>query len=342
MRRVSYSSVLAEAVQRATADASADRGLAASMNVFINLWARKFWTKVFWPEWSPVERRQFRDTWSSATTYAAGTTAAAVEVYFPPTDSYYQSLHAANLNNAPATLSGGSYTENSAHWAISTPSYSNSAWAASTIYAVGDNVVNPNDGNPYQCITAHTSTSTFDASKFGILTPFLRNISLTQSGQTEIAEVEGVYDQNPEVITNAVRQKFRLATGGIIARGSVQRPWLRFRKICPSWTGANYSSTTAYVVGDQVYYGTTGDYYTCIQNGTGNAPTVTAFWTRIDFPYALRNMVAQAAYAEWLKGDGQNQKASAEMAVAQGLLNGELDLLERQQGQTRNLPFVSQ
>lgn len=342
MRRVSYSSVLAKAVQRATADATANEDLATSMNVFINARAAEFWTTLFWPEWSPVERRQFRDSWLVGTNYGAGSTTAAVEVYHPASDQYYQSLHAGNIGNAPATLSGGSYVENSAHWAASQATYSVADWTASTSYTVGSKIRNPDDGYSYQCITAHTSTSSFDPTKFGILTPFLRNISLTQTGKAEIAEVEGVYDADPRVNTEARPIRFRLEVDGVIVRDDATRPWLRFRKPCPSWTGTIYSSTTAYVVDDRVYYSTTGDWYVCIQNNTGVAPTDSTRWTRIDFPYVLRDCVALAAYSDWLRGDGQNQKADAEEASAIRALNHELDLIERQQGQTRQLPFKRQ
>lgn len=342
MRRVSYKSVLDKVTQRATAEASANVDLATSMNVFINARAAQFWTPVFWPEWSPVERRQFRDNWATATSYGAGSTTAAIEVYHPASDRYYQSLHAANLGNAPATLSGGSYIENSAHWAESKASYTTADWAASTPYSVGNKVRNPGDGYSYQCITVHTSTGTFDATKFGILTPFLRNVSLTQTGKTEIAEVEGVYESDPRVNIDATRIRFRLETDGVIVRGDNTRPWLRFRKACPSWSGTVYAATTTYVVGDQVYYSTTGDWYVSILGGAGNAPTNATYWTRIDFPYVLRDCVPQGAYSDWLKGDGQNQKADAEETVAIRSLNLELDLFERQQGQTRNLPYIRQ
>ena len=42
-------------------------------------------------------------------------------------------------------------------------------WAASTDYAAGSVIVN--SGRLYRCTTAHTSTSTFDATKFEVISP---------------------------------------------------------------------------------------------------------------------------------------------------------------------------
>lgn len=60
----------------------------------INRHLKRGWQHDFWPEWSPTERRAFRDDWSDIPTYAPG-----AEVYFPAGDAYYS----ANLSpNTPA------------------------------------------------------------------------------------------------------------------------------------------------------------------------------------------------------------------------------------------------
>lgn len=45
-----------------------------------------------------------------------------------------------------------------------------------------------------------------------------------------------------------------------------------------SYTASDYSSATAYVAGDQVFYPTNGLYYQCHTASTGNAPTNTSYW----------------------------------------------------------------
>ena len=41
-----------------------------------------------------------------------------------------------------------------------------------------------------------------------------------------------------------------------------------------------YDAATAYATGDEVYYATTGYYYTALQSTTGNAPTNATYWER--------------------------------------------------------------
>jgi hypothetical protein len=62
----------------------------------INRHLERGWQHDFFPEWSPTERRAFRDDWLSGTTYAAGD-----EVYFTDDDAYY------SANSAPNTPAAG-------------------------------------------------------------------------------------------------------------------------------------------------------------------------------------------------------------------------------------------
>jgi hypothetical protein len=45
-----------------------------------------------------------------------------------------------------------------------------------------------------------------------------------------------------------------------------------------SYSGTDYSSTTAYTAGQQVYYPTTGQYYQCHTASTNNVPTNASYW----------------------------------------------------------------
>jgi hypothetical protein len=59
------------------------------------------WQHDFFPEWSPTERRAFRDAWDAGETYAAGD-----EVYFEDDDAYYTANSAPNnpaAGESPAT-----------------------------------------------------------------------------------------------------------------------------------------------------------------------------------------------------------------------------------------------
>jgi hypothetical protein len=57
----------------------------------INTWVETGWKYDFWPEWTPVERRAYRDAWNETDTYAAGT-----EVFFEDDETYYEANSAPN------------------------------------------------------------------------------------------------------------------------------------------------------------------------------------------------------------------------------------------------------
>src|SRR5262245_55141085 len=181
MRRIPLKAVLqkAEALFHATRTEAGDSNGLDRVDlltglVHLDTWATRLWEAFFWPEWTGVEKRQFRQSWSSATNYGAPTSSAAVEVYHVRSGKYAQSLRSGNLNQEPSNSSG---VENSAYWALSSASYTADYDHASGLnVAVGDLVRNLDDGRIYQAHTAHTTTSTFDSTKFGILTPFVRSL----------------------------------------------------------------------------------------------------------------------------------------------------------------------
>lgn len=77
---------------------------------------------------------------------------------------------------------------------------------------------------------------------------------------------------NVTITVNATNVDF---AGGSVLRSILGLPGPRGAGII--WQRA-YDNDTAYVVGDAVYYPTTGGSYINIQAGTGNLPTDTDFW----------------------------------------------------------------
>jgi hypothetical protein len=350
MRRVSYKTILQSASQLWTGESVPTPDDAGSLNVFINQRAGEFWGTFWFPEITPAEQRQFRADWATGTSYAAPTATTAVEVYYPRARKYYQSLHSANLGNAPAT--GTALTENSAHWAESKAEYSeDKEWNTGVVFIVGQKTKNPDDQRYYQCHTAHTAGASFDATKFGILTPFVRDIDYEQTlaavVKTPIGEVRDVWDKDPNVYERfqLCRIKFDLTTLGVIVRGELPLVWIEFRLCVPSWTAtvtpAQHSLATTYGLAARVYDDTEGDYFTSLQAGNLNhVVTDTAWWQRIEIPYVLRDAVPQAAYADMLRTDGQTEKHGVELARARELLRSEIRKIELLQGQSRQMNVV--
>jgi len=337
MRRVTYKSVLQAASVRLSGDIDPSTLDADTLELFINRWARFAWEKFFWPELTLIEKRQFRDDWAIGSTYGAPSATAAVEVYYPKAKKYYQSLRGSNTGNAPAT--GSALTENSAYWAEAKSAYSGDDWAASTAYTVGKIVLYLDDQRYYQCHTAHTSGETFDSTKFGILTPFQRSIDYEQTGKTALGAVRYMWDSDPRVHDDTDPIPFDLRDSAVIVSGTATVVWVEFRKRFLEYVGAVYSASTAYASGVTIYY-TDGDYWrTTASTSAGQSPDSTpAKWERLDFPYIIKECVAQGAYADVLgKTEGKHELWLQENADAISLLTEEVLKVERQQSQAGQL-----
>ncbi len=339
MRAIPYSDVLAKVEARwlgSQGDFSAQDESTA--RTFINTWAQQLWEESWWPEWKLTEERTFRPAWAVATIYGAPSATAAVEVYHVRTRKYAQSLRSGNVGNIPFTDSG---VENSAYWAESQSSYTGNDYAAGD-FSVGTIVRNPEDARFYQCHTAHSGGATLDATKFGILTAFRRSIDYEQTGETEIGTVRAVWDRDPQVYFGAADElEFDLADKIYVTGGSDNGAvWLEFLRRPPVWTGDAWSADTAYAIDDQVYDSGEGDFFKSLQgSNTNHAVTDAAYWERIEFPWVLRDAVAQGAYAEMLRGSGELESAAVEEARANGYARDAFALLYRRQRQSRRLPM---
>ena len=96
MRTVTFQSVLNGVATRMGLEPAANFQLnqAAALTEYITDRLAQAWEIASWPEWTTSEQRQFRASWSNATTYAL-----AAEVYDPGQNAYYRSIQAANLNH---------------------------------------------------------------------------------------------------------------------------------------------------------------------------------------------------------------------------------------------------
>lgn len=320
---------------KALVDADTDgstTGKVAVLRVYLRRAIREYWRKFWWPELMLVEQRLYRPEYDASTAYAA-----LDEVFYWPTRKYYICT-TASTGNAPADSAG---VVDTTYWAEAQTTYSGTDWAASTVYAVGDIVRNIYDGDFYQCHTGHTSSSSFDSTKFTLLTPFVRSIQVDQSGQTEIGDLEGAYDDNPDVFPEtAGRIRHGRRGDDIIIRENYSVVWLRFRKRVPAFLGDDYDSSTAYSAGDTIWYNAT-DFYTANQStSAGQTPdTHPAKWDVNPVPERLSECVAQRAYAEYLfAAEGRSERALAQDRVARRMVNSEWEELRSGEGISNRLP----
>ncbi len=291
----------------------------------------------FWPDYMRLEQRRFKADYASGTPYAAPTTTVATVIYYPNSQKYYQNL-VASTGNAPATLASGAYVTNLAYWAEAATAYSGSDWAASTAYTQGTIVRNPSDGYFYQCHTAHTSSSSFDSTKFGALVPFDRFIAYAQAAQTVIGDVVQVWSSNPRVYKSALEVGFELSQNGIQICDAYNSVWVWYRIVIPRLSGDTFSPTATYAVGNQVYFSSAtvaGNFYDCVATtSAGESPSsAAAKWSIVNLPRMFEDYMAYGAYVDSLTGDGQMDKARAEEARLMGWLAREVGILTRQEQQ---------
>jgi hypothetical protein len=347
VRTVSYLSVLQQAAFKAgfdPLDASWSSTLAARFGTGINLAVRKGWRAYWWPELTPIELRQFRPEYDSSATYAAPTPTAAVERRYrnAVSDGYYQTLRA-STGQPPVDAAG---VVNYAYWFPCQPEYDAEDWATGQVITADANGIrrNPADGRYYACHTAHTAGTSFDATKFGILTPFRRNVELAATGQTAIGEVRAVWDADPQVIPGAQQLPFLLTQNGVVVTGrqseTVLEVWVEFRLRVNSFTGTPWTANAVHTAGQQYYYAassTEGDYYRCDTTHTATGSFDPTKFTVIEFPYVLAEYAAHYAYAHHLLYESNPQLSGIEMNVAKGILHEEMSLLEIQQAQNRRM-----
>lgn len=342
MRAVNYSEVLQLVCELAgfTYATTASQTL-MRLRGHISRRFRSIWECDYWPELTRVQERHYRSDYASGTTYAAPTTTTSTEVFYPPTKGYYQVLRA-STGNAPATLSGGTYTTNTAYWYNAQASYSGNDWAASTVYTVGTVVRYPDNNRYYSCHTAHTSGATFDATKFGILTPFDKYIAYEQASQTAIGEVRDVLTTDPQVDRLFSTANWTLSRNGVQVPDGPAIVWLEFRTRFTPLLGDDYSATATYAVGDQILFNSSGsvkNFYTCVTaTSAGESPnTAAAKWSVIEIPYLFQPYLVTGAFADFLIMDGQMDKAAAQNRIADEYLADEMQKLHDLQPQYQRL-----
>lgn len=339
MRTETFQSVLNGVAAKLGMDPARDLNpaRAASLCEYINLRVKEAWKFEFWPEWTVTEQRYYRDVYDATKNVAAGD-----ERVFLPDGNYYQALQAqAPAAQAPALLNS-IYVENSAYWARSENGYSGPDWAAAVNQAVGDKVRNPADNRFYQCTTAHVTGANFDATKYGVLTPFNRYVGYEQTGQTKIGETKSVSRRNPDVWPQKPGLiPFKPSANGVQITDftAPNLVFVKFRLRPPVFTTVLYSAGGNVALGDSRYWpmgaGGTGECYTALQAQTPAVqnPNNAAFWSKISFPEIITNFVKRAVFADSLSDQKQQDRKTVELEEAYSELSEASDRELSAQGQ---------
>lgn len=219
-------------------------------------------------------------------------------------------------------------TVNAGNWYPCQGSYSANNWAASTTYSLGNVVRYGATGRYYVCIAANTGQLPSNTTYFSPLTPFDQYVGYTQTGQTAIGEVREVYSNNPRVSKGYYTTPFTLSANGVQCTTGPSVVWLEFRTRFVPLTGSDYDATATYAVGDQILFNSSGsvkNFYTCVTaTSAGESPdSAAAKWSVVEIPYLFQPYLVMGAYADYLRMDGQQDKASVQDKLADEYLQAE-------------------
>ena len=211
------------------------------------------------------------------------------------------------------------------------PDYNNA-----TAYAIGAEIYYTTTGKYYECTNTTTGNLPTDTAYWSELTELDAYVALDQTGETEIGTVRGVFLTDPLVDREASRVRWVAGPNGIHITQDEIPPavWVWFRKTPTIYYGLStaWAALTVYTAGQVVYYssataGYEGDWWECLATTTaGEHPEDTAAkWSKREFPEALREAVAAAAYVRYLRRDDAKpeDRAEARQAAERALLQAQ-------------------
>lgn len=200
------------------------------------------------------------------------------------------------------------------------------SWSA-TSYACDDQLWHAATGKYWQANTAVISTDVpGTSSKWDELTYVDAYVAYEQTGETAFSQVRDVWNTDYRNTWPAHRLAWEYDERGIRLTGPVvpASVWLQFRRIVPTWRGADYSAVATYAADDVKYYASgtgayEGDFWTCLATTSAaespaSAPTK---WSKNEIPAFLADFAVAAASLGFR--EGQTKLDAALLAGERGL-----------------------
>lgn len=172
-------------------------------------------------------------------------------------------------------------------------------------------------------------------------TPYLiwRNAPFSANSPTKLGY--SITNNGIQLIGNSWNNGYLMTPGGVTVNTSATSAgnpiYIYYRWAPFSYFGSAFSGTATYAVNDIIQFTTSAgviNYYTCLVATTaGQSPTTTpASWSLNWIPDILFQYVCYKGYADWLRTDGQFDKANAQEGLSQQILENEFDTQEREMG----------
>lgn len=170
-------------------------------------------------------------------------------------------------------------------------------------------------------------------------------VALDQAGENVIGEVFQVYNKSPKSNQDVQELTWYLSENGIQIAESNATVFVQFRKTVPQLIGDLYTQALSYPIGGRVYDNTVGNFYdanTPIPSGSDNSPAASPeSWDLLSIPYIFADYLIRGTYADYLRHNGELDRARVAESDARSALDHELFKLHQQQGQTTRMDVLT-
>jgi hypothetical protein len=214
-------------------------------------------------------------------------------------------------------------------------------WSAATTYSIDNEVYHATTDAYYRALAENTGvTPGSNAAVWGPATDMICFIEFAQPfGDGSDIDETGVdfaacaYEDDPLTVMDAAPiPGCKPWQRSIVIPPSLapNRPYIRFRAICPSFSFTEWVIGTDYATGDTVFLTSSNESYTALQPSTGQNPSTEAdYWAPAGVPAFLQDYIKLSMIAELAADDEGKFKTQAKAET-------ELDRLR-----TRHLPAAA-
>lgn len=168
-------------------------------------------------------------------------------------------------------------------------------------------------------------------------------VDFSEAGKTDIEDVFECYIDDPTAYRSARTVPYKIENDQIrvVYPSSVTPIYVYFREPSIVLSGAQWTAAS-YAAGVMVWYTVSGviNYYKSNASVIStDIPGASAKWDVVELPRELLECVSHAVYADYLRFDGQVDKASVADSEADSILSGAIDKFERQNRQFQSTQF---
>lgn len=307
------------------------------------------WADAPVPEILRVERRQRCQTTFYSGDASGTTIAASTQVYDPETKKSWINVRAIS-GVEPLNIPGSApslWVELKRSWEDGAINFN--LGSVSNTAAVGDVYRYSGDGSLggsyWYCYASgpasYLANPSLRAGVFYQLPTFNPDFGRDVAWHTPMGFVLGVWNGNPETDDpDVLPLSYEITDDGVRVFEDPGEAWFNFTTVPPALFGAPWSASTAYAIGDQVYYqsGNTGDFYNVIAATTaGDTPlSAPAKFSVVEIPARYTVWLQYQIAADWYEFDDKMEDSLPKRGMAERewkRLKYVLNRRERQSGQ---------